>query len=64
MSLPIISEKQTCDPACTNDNTCSGTDCICGNGAACTGDQICKNGKCGKYLDLINILIRLKTVIC
>ena len=46
----IVLETPTCDPACTHENNCSGTTCMCGAGAACTGDQTCTNGTCGTYL--------------
>ena len=46
MFLNIL-ETLTCEPLCTNDNYCSGKTCKCGTGPACTGDQICKTGKCG-----------------
>ena len=49
----------TCDPPCTNENTCVGTTCVCdndpfGDGSACTGDQICQNGNCGMYFHTPN----------
>ena len=61
--LPIISEMATCDPPCTNENTCYFTTCECYKeprrypyvdsrpppDTACTGDQICQNGNCGVY---------------
>jgi hypothetical protein len=53
--LPNISETPTCDPVCTNENTCSGATCMCGSGTACTGVQMCKNGNCGMYLYLLDI---------
>ncbi len=51
----IILASPTCEPACTHDNTCSGTICKCGTGTACTGDQTCKVGTCGMYLYPRNI---------